>query len=385
MIDVSVEPSRLVAGQRAVLTIRFANSGRRSCSDVVFKLGVPPTIAIVGGTNRVEITAIAPGRTHVHKVTVEPKKPGEFQLTSTNFSYRDEFDVPVRVTDFRARLSVDATPANRPIARLGVEHAGGELTLGEWAIVCIFVRNTTGFQLSDVTVELSGPLRTDRKRASIAALGNGVTARFAFNVRATESGRQVPVSVRTIYSYRDDLGSVRSHGQEDGLHVVVVKPSELGHQPGTAASAGDQVFVCYSHKDAAWQERLQVHLKPLERAGLIDLWSDRRLKFGDQWRQEIEAALARARVALLLVSADFLASDFIQEMELPKLMSAAEKGGCRIIPILVGPSLFLDTPGLARFMPANPRNATLSEMKPEEGERLLVEVARSLSAFLKAS
>ena len=77
----------------------------------------------------------------------------------------------------------------------------------------------------------------------------------------------------------------------------------------------DQVFLCYSHHDASWLDRLQVHLKPLEREGLVDLWSDRRIEIGDPWRKEIEAALARARVALLLVSGDFIASDFIQEVE----------------------------------------------------------------------
>jgi hypothetical protein len=140
----------------------------------------------------------------------------------------------------------------------------------------------------------------------------------------------------------------------------------------------DQVFVCYSHQDAHWLDRLQIHLKPLERDGLIDLWSDRRLGLGDDWRRGIKAALARAKVALLLVSADFLASDFIQEAELPELLRAAEQGGCRIIPILVGPSLFLDTPDLARFQTANGNQATLSEMKFEESESILLKLARWL-------
>jgi hypothetical protein len=141
----------------------------------------------------------------------------------------------------------------------------------------------------------------------------------------------------------------------------------------------DQVFICYSHQDASWLDRLQTHLKPLERDRVVDVWSDRLLSLGDDWRRGIDAALARAKVALLLVSADFLASDFIQEAELPELLKAAEQGGCRILPVLVGPSLFSDIPALARFQTANGNSTTLSEMKVEESERILVKVARSLN------
>ncbi|MEU6152778.1 toll/interleukin-1 receptor domain-containing protein [Actinosynnema sp. NPDC047251] len=91
----------------------------------------------------------------------------------------------------------------------------------------------------------------------------------------------------------------------------------------------DQVFVCYSHHDADWLRRVLVHLAPLERDGVVDVWSDRRIRVGDQWRVEIIKAPARARAALVLISADSLASEFINSTELPALPAAAEEGGCR--------------------------------------------------------
>ena len=140
----------------------------------------------------------------------------------------------------------------------------------------------------------------------------------------------------------------------------------------------DQAFVCYSRRDAQWLERLKVHLAPLERAGVVDLWSDSRIAAGDLWRGEIELALSRARVAVLLVSADFMASKFINEEELPALLAAAETGGCRIIPLLVSPSLFDDTPSLSRFQHVNEGSTTLSEMSLEKREATLVKLARIL-------
>ena len=79
--------------------------------------------------------------------------------------------------------------------------------------------------------------------------------------------------------------------------------------PSTAATP---VFVSYSHKDKKWLNRVLPFLRPLRREGLIDPWDDTCIRAGDQWREEIQGALQVAKVAILLVSQDFLDSDFIQ-------------------------------------------------------------------------
>jgi hypothetical protein len=87
-----------------------------------------------------------------------------------------------------------------------------------------------------------------------------------------------------------------------------------------------------------------VHLKLLEREGLIDRWDDTRIKPGEKWHEEIEKVLTSTKVAMLLVIADFLASDFIADNELPPLLVSAEQEGAKILPVIESPSLVARTP-----------------------------------------
>lgn len=139
-----------------------------------------------------------------------------------------------------------------------------------------------------------------------------------------------------------------------------------------------KVFVSYSHRDREWLERLQVHLKPLVQSGAIDLWDDTRIEAGDAWRTEIEQALAETRAAILLVSADFLASDFVAGSELPSLLAAVEDEGVRILPVILSASLFEETPQLNRFQAVNPPSRPLIGMARVDQEALLEKVARTV-------
>ncbi len=94
------------------------------------------------------------------------------------------------------------------------------------------------------------------------------------------------------------------------------------------------VFISYSHKDVQYLERLKTHFAFDERKGSLSVWEDTRLSPGSPWRVEIEQAIKKTRIAILLVSADFLASKFIAETELPPLLAAAKTEGAIIIPVI---------------------------------------------------
>jgi hypothetical protein len=72
-----------------------------------------------------------------------------------------------------------------------------------------------------------------------------------------------------------------------------------------------KIFISYSHKDEEWKDRLLTHLNVLAKQNRLEVWDDRRIAAGDEWLPEIEQAINFCHVALLLISANFLTSNFI--------------------------------------------------------------------------
>lgn len=139
-----------------------------------------------------------------------------------------------------------------------------------------------------------------------------------------------------------------------------------------------RAFVSYSHADRESLERLLVHLKPLQKQGGLDVWADTNIKAGDNWEQEISDALARAAIAVLLISADFLGSDFIVDNELPPLLQAAREKGTRILPVILKPCRFGRDETLSRFQAVNPPSEPLLSLSLVEQERVWDEVAYTI-------
>lgn len=139
----------------------------------------------------------------------------------------------------------------------------------------------------------------------------------------------------------------------------------------------DQIFISYSHADSDYQFRLRKHLSIFERSGSVKYWSDTQLRTGDQWKNEIENNLEKTAVAILLISADFLDSDFIRSNELPPLLDAWEKEGVYILPVIVKPCSFSHVQELARFQAVNDPEYTIAEMNEAKQERIWKELAEN--------
>lgn len=144
------------------------------------------------------------------------------------------------------------------------------------------------------------------------------------------------------------------------------------------ATKAKKIFISYNHKDHEYLDRLMVHLKPLEKKGLIDTWVDTKLQAGDKWKSEIEMALKSARVGILLISADFLASDFIVDNELPPMLRAAEGNGTLIVPVILKSCRFTREKSLREFQSINSPDEPLCLMDENERELIYDMVAQRI-------
>ena len=141
----------------------------------------------------------------------------------------------------------------------------------------------------------------------------------------------------------------------------------------------DQVFISYSHQDQKWLTQLQTQLKPLIRNQAISVWDDTQIQVGTEWREEIDQALAAAKVAMLMVSPSFLASDFIANNELPPLLNAAESKGLTIIWIPISYSLYEETE-IAKFQAALSPSQPIDSLDQAEQDKAWVAICKQIKA-----
>jgi hypothetical protein len=148
--------------------------------------------------------------------------------------------------------------------------------------------------------------------------------------------------------------------------------------PNPSAAARGLVFVSYSHLDRDWLDRLLVFLKPFTGPD-FRVWADPYIKDGADWRRDISRVLDRSCVAVLLVSPDFLASDFIRQEELPQLLAGVDAGTISLFPIPISASNYKATP-LRDHQFAHPPSRPLDVMPRPRRNAALVRITEKIAA-----
>ena len=152
-------------------------------------------------------------------------------------------------------------------------------------------------------------------------------------------------------------------------------PAPESPQSSTTPRSPAKVFYSYSHKDEDLRDKLDTHLKILHRQNIISGWHDRAISAGTEWEDQINENLEAADIILLLVSADFIASDYCWGKELTRAIERHHAGEARVIPIILRPVDWTGAPfGVLQALPKNAKPVTTW---PNQDE-VFTDIARSI-------
>lgn len=142
-----------------------------------------------------------------------------------------------------------------------------------------------------------------------------------------------------LKAYVERSRASSSHTTQSGPtpQLAPSRPSSTSSSATADAPSPVELFYSYSHKDEKLREKLETHLALLKRQCIISGWHDRRIGAGQEWANQIDQHLNTAQIILLLISADFLASDYCYEKELMRAMERHETGEATVIPIILRP------------------------------------------------
>jgi hypothetical protein len=155
-------------------------------------------------------------------------------------------------------------------------------------------------------------------------------------------------------------------------------------EPTQETRMRDQVFISYRHEDAEWMKKISAQLKVIQQTGRLEIWSDERIKSGQNWQQEIDAAIARARGALLLVTPAFFASEFIQNQELPKILERHQKEGLFLYWVPIRHGAYLKS-SLADIQAFGNLDRPLRDLSEADQDRIMSQIAMDIGEKLGQS
>jgi hypothetical protein len=145
-----------------------------------------------------------------------------------------------------------------------------------------------------------------------------------------------------------------------------------------------RIFISYSRQDKQWHDDLYIRMKPYLRVGSIISWSDEQITSGSEWFEEIKSARINTNVAVLLVTPNFLASDFIYEHELGPFLKQAQQNGVRILWVPVRTCAYKKTP-LTNYQAVLDPDRPLADMTEPERDRAWVKICDEIEKAVEIS
>ena len=180
-----------------------------------------------------------------------------------------------------------------------------------------------------------------------------------------------------------DAGIIKGVHGGPGGSLELLKGVEDISTNKPAKTAPISAFVSYSHQDAKLKAELLKHLAPLERLGLVNHWDDGEIKAGDHWQKLIADQMASARLILLLVSSDFIASEYCYEKELVAALKRDKAKTARVLPVILRPCLWQDLPfGELQAVPLDGKPITTWQ-SPDEAMMEVAKAVREAAKILK--
>ena len=142
-----------------------------------------------------------------------------------------------------------------------------------------------------------------------------------------------------------------------------------------------KIFICYAHEDEVYLKKLKIQLTPMHRQGLIEIWHDRDISAGTDWEREISEQLNSAQIILLLVSPDFMASDYCYGTEMKRAIERHNRKEARVIPVILRPVHWEDILGNIQALPADAKPVMSSSWHSQDDA--LFDVAEGIRKVIK--
>jgi tetratricopeptide (TPR) repeat protein len=144
-----------------------------------------------------------------------------------------------------------------------------------------------------------------------------------------------------------------------------------------------KLFYCYAREDKPLRDELEKHLAWLKRRYKLTNWHDREILPGEEWEQAIDTHLNTAHLILLLISPDFMASDYCFSKEMQRALARHKAGTCRVVPILLRPTYWKDAPfSSLQLLPTDAKAITRWPDRDEAFEHVVTEISRTIEDLL---